>query len=361
MGRRNSPLTAHATACTAVTDRSGAPGTVWDAPGAGQLTMGRQGLVGLVAGLAGALLFASMASGSLLSFALFYLAPLPLMIAALGWCHLAGLIAAFVASACLAAAFGGWFFPGFLVGVGLPACWLAYLALLARPVGARSPDGLEWYPVGRLVIWSAVLGALIVALAIPTFGTDAESFRTGLKSAFDRLLDSGDNAGETPLLLPGFSDAQEQLDFLVAVVPPVAAVVSTVTSLTNLWLAAKVVKVSGRLKRPWPDLKAMELPRYGPILLAAGIAGSFLPDLLGTVASLFACTMLTAYALLGFAVLHATLIGVNGRGFMLAGIYALVAVFGWPALLMALVGLADVAIDIRGRVARKRGSTRSQT
>ena len=145
--------------------------------------MGQQSLVGIVAGLAGALLFASMASGSLLSFALFYLAPLPLMIAALGWSHLAGLIAAIVASVCLAAAFGPWFFLGFLVGVGLPACWLAYLALLARPAGT-SPEGLEWYPVGRLVVWSAVLGALIVALAIPTFGTDAESFRAGLKAAF---------------------------------------------------------------------------------------------------------------------------------------------------------------------------------
>jgi hypothetical protein len=323
--------------------------------------MGQRGLVGIVAGLAGALLFASMASGSLLSFALFYLAPLPLMIAALGWSHLAGLIAAVVASVCLAAAFGAWFFLGFLVGVGLPACWLAYLALLARPVGAAGPDGLEWYPVGRLVIWSAVLGALIVALAIPTFGTDVESFRAGLKAAFDRLLEASDNTADAPLLLPGFSDSQEQLDFLVAVVPPVAAVVSTVTTLTNLWLASKIVSVSGRLKRPWPDLKAMEFPRFAPILLAAGIAGSFLPDLMGVVASLFTCTLLMAYALLGFAVLHATLVGVNGRGFMLAGIYALVAVFGWPALLMALVGLADAAIDIRGRVARKRGSTRSPT
>jgi len=323
--------------------------------------MGYQALVGIVAGLAGALLFASMASGSLLSFALFYLAALPLMIAALGWSHLAGLIAAVVASVGLAAAFGAWFFLGFLVGVGLPACWLAYLALLARPVGTVSPDGLEWYPVGRLVIWSAVLGALVVALAIPTFGTDAESFQAGLKAAFDRLLDAGDNASDAPLLLPGFSDPQEQLDFLVAIVPPVAAVVSTVTGLSNLWLAAKIVKISGRLKRPWPDVKAMEFPRFGPILLAAGIAGSFLPDLIGVVASLFACTLLMAYALLGFAVLHETLIGVNGRGFMLAGIYALVAVFGWPALVMALVGLADAAIDIRGRVARKRGSTRSPT
>src|ERR1700747_2299232 len=117
--------------------------------------MGQQGLGGIAAGLAGALLFASMAAGSFLSFALFYLAPLPLMIAALGWSHLAGLIACVVASVCLAAAFGAWFFLGFLVGVGLACALLALLALLARPA-STSPDGLEWYPVGRLVVWSAV-------------------------------------------------------------------------------------------------------------------------------------------------------------------------------------------------------------
>ena len=56
-------------------------------------------LIGLGAGAAAALLFASVASGSPLSVLLFYLAPLPILIAALGWSHWAALIAAVVASA----------------------------------------------------------------------------------------------------------------------------------------------------------------------------------------------------------------------------------------------------------------------
>ncbi|MES1155535.1 MAG: hypothetical protein ABUL48_03795, partial [Pseudorhodoplanes sp.] len=59
-------------------------------------------LIGLGAGVATALLFASVASGALLSIILFYLAPLPILIAALGWSHWAALIAAFSASAWLA-------------------------------------------------------------------------------------------------------------------------------------------------------------------------------------------------------------------------------------------------------------------
>ena len=41
-------------------------------------------LIGLAAGAASALLFASIASGALLSAVLFYFAPLPIMIAAIG-------------------------------------------------------------------------------------------------------------------------------------------------------------------------------------------------------------------------------------------------------------------------------------
>ena len=48
-------------------------------------------MVGLGAGAAAALLFASVVSGSIVAVLLFYLAPLPIMIAALGWSHLAGL------------------------------------------------------------------------------------------------------------------------------------------------------------------------------------------------------------------------------------------------------------------------------
>ena len=143
-------------------------------------------LIGLSAGAATALLFASVASGSPLSVLLFYLAPLPILIAALGWSHWAALIAAVVASASLAAVFGSFFFIAFLLGVGLPAWWLGYLALLARPVA--SPGALEWYPVGHLVFWAAVISALIVIAAMLNFGFDAETFRASLRSGLERML-----------------------------------------------------------------------------------------------------------------------------------------------------------------------------
>ena len=42
-------------------------------------------IIGLAAGAASALMFASIISGAAISILLFYLAPLPLMVSALGW------------------------------------------------------------------------------------------------------------------------------------------------------------------------------------------------------------------------------------------------------------------------------------
>ena len=88
-------------------------------------------LVGLGAGAAAALLFASVVSGSLAAVFLFYLAPLPIMIAALGWSHLAGLIAAASATAVVGVLSGVFLIAVPVIAFG--AWWLGYLAMLARP------------------------------------------------------------------------------------------------------------------------------------------------------------------------------------------------------------------------------------
>src|ERR1700756_4411596 len=145
-------------------------------------------LVGIAAGVASALVFASIASGSALSIPLFYLAPLPILIAAMGWSHLAGLIAAGVAALGLGVAFGRMLFIVFLVGVGLPAWWLGYLALLARPTTNGASGHLEWYPIGRLVIWASLLGSLVVVAVMLRFGFDAKSIHGGLQRALEILF-----------------------------------------------------------------------------------------------------------------------------------------------------------------------------
>jgi hypothetical protein len=312
-------------------------------------------LIGIGAGAAAALLFASVTSGSWLSIPLFYLAPLPIMIAGLGWSHWAAMTAALAGALGLGAVFGTVFLLAFSAGAGFPAWWLGYLAMLARPVAASNGSGqgaasFEWYPPGRLVVWAAGLGVLVVIVAIPNFGTDADSFRAGLRDALNALL----RANESAPVRAG-SNPERLIEILVNAIPPAAAVLATVTNLLNLWLAARVVKSSGRLARPWPQLSSMSFPPLIAAALAVAIVLSFLDGMLGIVGGVVAASFLLAYGVLGFAVLHAVTQGMSARPFVLAITYAGVLLFGWPMLALCLLGLVDMALGLRARVSAKHG------
>lgn len=323
--------------------------------GAGQLAMMQLGLIGIGAGAAAALLFASVTSGAWLSIPLFYLAPLPIMIAGLGWSHWAALIAALAGALALGIAFGPVFFFSFLASAGLPAWLLGYLAMLARPVGDAAA-AIEWYPPGRLVIWAAVLGALVVVVAVPNFGLDAESFRAGLHNALTHIVRmETDLPVDTSRVVPGAANADRLMDFLVAAIPPAAAVLATITNVLNLWLAATIVRFSGLLKRPWPQLAAMTFPRPLAAALAVAVVLSFVGSLIGILAGVLSASLLMAYGVLGFAVLHAITRGMASRMFLLAGVYTAVLVLGWPVLALCLLGLIDAVIDLRARIAPTRG------
>jgi hypothetical protein len=304
-------------------------------------------LIGLAAGIGSALLFVSLATGSMLSVALFYLAPLPLMLAGLGWSHVAALVAAVTAAAGLGIGVGFWFVLAYAGGVGIPAYVLSYLAMLARPA---TGGGFEWYPVGRVVLAAALLAVAMMALTIPVFGLDLESYRAGLREVFGRVLriQLGTPEGQ-PLALPNGGNAEHALDVLVLVMPPLAAAISMLTHLINLWLAGRVARASHRLSRPWPDLSATEFPNFTPLLLLGVIALSFLPSIVGVVSGALAACLLVGYALIGLAVLHHVTRANAFRGMMLGAVWLLLIVFGWPIVLLALLGLADGVFRLRGR------------
>ena len=318
-------------------------------------------IIGIGAGAAAALLFASVTSGSWLSIPLFYLAPLPIMIAGLGWSHWAAMTAALAGALGLGAVFGTVFLLAFAAGAGFPAWWLGYLAMLARPVaandGGQGVTSFEWYPPGRLVVWAAVLGVLVVIVAILNFGIDADSFRAGLRDALNAIMRVNNG---TPARAG--SNTERLLEILVNAIPPAAAVLATVTNLLNLWLAARVVKFSGRLARPWPQLSSMTFPPSMTAALGVAVVLSFLDGMLGIVGGIVAASLLLVYGVLGFAVLHAITQGMSARPFVLSITYAGVILLGWPMLALCLLGLVDTAIGLRGRLSARRGpTTRSST
>ncbi len=306
-------------------------------------------LISLAAGCASALMFASIISGALISLLLFYLAPLPLMVAAIGWGPLSATIGGIAAAIGLGAIFGLPYCIAFAVTVAVPAWWLGHLTLLGRPTpgsaAAATPD-LEWYPVGRLLLWICGFAALATVAALLTLGSDAEAVTGALRRFLSRMLDLRDVAPS--------AETERWIDALVHIAPAAAALVSMATLTLNLFLAAKITATSGRLHRPWPNLRGSALPPMTLVALCVAIAFCFAGGLLAIQAQIVTATLMMAYALVGFAVLHTLTLALKSRAVWLGCAYGVVAMFGWPVLAMVALGLADAVFGLRRRYLQSR-------
>jgi hypothetical protein len=311
-------------------------------------------IIALAAGSASALMFASIASGALISLVLFYLAPLPLMVAAVGWGPLAATIGGITAASGLGLIFGLPYCIAFAITVALPAWWLGHLALLGRPVpdaasgngAAPAAPALEWYPVGRILVWITGFAILTTFAALLTLGTDADAISGALRRGLLHVL--GPHDAESA------GDVERWIDAVVVVAPAAAAIVAMMTLTLNLWLAAKITATSGRLHRPWPDLRSAALPPMTLVALSVALAFCFAGGLLAMLAQIVATALMTAYAFTGFAVLHTLTLALKSRAFWLSCAYTVVVVFGWPVLAMVALGVSDAIFGIRQRYLRTR-------
>jgi hypothetical protein len=312
-------------------------------------------LIAMAAGCASALMFASIVSGALISLLLFYLAPLPLMMAALGWGPLSATIGGISAATGLGAIFGLPYCIAFVLTVALPAWWLGHLALLGRPVANGNSSGngaspaapdLEWYPVGRILIWITGFAVLTTMAALLTLGTDAATITGTLRRGLLRIIGQSDPATS--------AEIEQRIDALVTIAPAAAALVAMLTLTLNLWLAAKITATSARLHRPWPDLKSAALPPMTLAALCVAIAFCFAGGLLAILGQIVTAALMMAYAFTGFAVLHTLTLASKNRAIWLCCTYVLVMVIGWPILVMAALGLADAIFGFRQRYLQRR-------
>ncbi|MFN5038180.1 MAG: hypothetical protein ACK5E0_16800 [Bradyrhizobium sp.] len=310
-------------------------------------------IVALAAGAASALMFASISSGALISILLFYLSPLPIMVAAFGWGPLAAAIGGVGAASVLGAIFGLPYSIAFAMMVAVPGWWRGHLALLGRPLAGAAGDGatqqppaLEWYPVGRILLWIAAFAVITTTATLLTLGADTDTITAALRRGLLKVLSAGDGQGSVEI--------ERLVDMLVILAPLAATILSMVTLTLNLWLAGKITQTSGRLNRPWPELRSTALPSMTLVALLVAAALSFVGGMLALLAQIVTAALVIGYALVGFAVLHTLTLSLNSRGFWLGGIYAVVVMFGWPIVAIFALGIADAVFGLRQRYLQTR-------
>lgn len=305
--------------------------------------------IGAGSGLVSAALFASAATATTLAGLLFYLAPLPICLAGLGWGSAAALTSALIGTLVVALTLGPGTAAIFAFSIALPLALLTYLALLSRTDGEPQGAGtaaVEWYPPGRLVAWAALIAGFLAGILVLILGYDQDSYRESIRQMLE-------HSAIKDLDKDGTLFTEENIGNLSAAIaralPAAFAIVWLTIALFNLWLGGLIVESSGRALRPWPDLHGLELPNFLVLIFAVALAGSFIPGLPGLVATGFAGALLFAYVLQGLAVIHVYSKGMPARAFMLAAVYLGILLLGWVAILVAILGLAEPLLGLRKR------------
>ncbi|TFZ56880.1 DUF2232 domain-containing protein [Methylorubrum sp. Q1] len=331
--------------------------------------------VGAGAGLVAALLFGVLLKGSVVAFFLSLLVPLPILIVGLGWSYRAAIAAVVTGALVLALLLSPYFglvFTGFLA---LPAGWLAYLALLGR---TDANGTQEWYPTGRLLAWVAGTAALAFVGPAAVTSPSYDAFNSHVSSTFSRAVvqfqvqrgrlpplaaspeqtepkdgpsqpsPDGASGSRAPGEVKLDGRAEQLVEALTLVFPAFVAQGLTILFTFYLWAAARIVQISGRLLRPWPDLPSTMMPRSTLLVFAAALTLAMVPGYPGALGIALIGAFSAAFALQGLAAFHDRSRGRPGRFALLAGLYVLLFLTQGVAMLaLILFGIADTALDRR--------------
>jgi hypothetical protein len=278
-------------------------------------------------------------AGSTGSMILVYLAQLPLFAAGLwlgtGAAATAGLVAALI----LACA-GNLLASGLFAALNIvPVVLLVRQSLLARTAPGNA---VEWYPPGLLTAWLTGLGLVAAAVTFVFFG-GPQGMQVGLHEALAPALDR--RLGEIP------PELDELLAFVAFIFPGIIATSWMVMTASNGILAQGLLARFGASWRVSPDLAALAVPMWIPVLLAVASGATLLGGTARFIGVNVLIVLAVPFCLAGLAVLHAVARRFPRPAVTLTVFYLLAGVLGWPLLLIALLGLLDSPLGLRRRFA----------
>lgn len=301
-----------------------------------------------IAGTTSVVLLTAGLLGSGLALPLLLLSPLPIAIASLGWGSVAGLsaaIAGFLGVVVLSHIYSALFYGA---AFALPIAYLSHITGLSRQ---NTPDEKEqWFPLGDVLLRTGLIAGGVFGLAFAQLNyNEAEISRTAVEVFDDILRQAG------PVTTDGLRngiDAQqtELITFSARLIPFFLPGIWLLILWFNLWLGAKIVRISGRLNRPSFTLYDTELPVWVLfVFTAAIIAHALLTPPISHISSAFIGSIGMVLVFMGCTTMHVLVKGNKFGGVIIGLLYSSIFFFVFPIFIMALLGLIDLVFKIRQR------------
>lgn len=294
--------------------------------------------IGVLAGLAAALLSVGLANQSVFGLLLVLFTPLPIFIAALGWGTVTGFIAAATITITVSVIAPSLDAAADILLMAIPAATGAYFIGLARPAEEiGGPQGVfVWYPLADTLLRLSLVIAIGVVVIGALIGEAQMSFF--VQAVAKQMAASNPQFAAKPELGEMFAR------IMLGLMPIVAAGTFVMSIIANLYLALRLTAAAGKLRRPrddWP--RALRMPRPALFVFAAACALAFMPGSIGFAAAAVAGAVGAGFSMAGFAMLHARTRGKGWRPFALWFAYACAFLFSFTLLVFLLAGLFDTS------------------
>jgi hypothetical protein len=292
----------------------------------------------VLAGLLSGALFVSLLTGFPVVVMLAYFVQLPLLFVGLSVgvagsviAGASGVVVVGLIAPLMAAALYG-------LAQALPAVFVVRQMLLSR----QSNGQVEWYPPGLLL--AQLTGFAALALALAWFALLGQP--GGLQGTVEAFLRAA---------LEGFGQAEQEVppaEFgrWLFLFPGFVGASWVVMVVVNAVLAQAFAVRMGWHRRPTPDFSDLELPWWLWPLIGVAAFLSLLGDGgLGFLGRAMLIVLVVPYVFLGLAVLHALAHRWSHPMLALIAIYGSIVLFGWPILLVLLLGFIEDWAGLRRR------------
>jgi hypothetical protein len=193
-----------------------------------------------------------------------------------------------------------------------------------------------------LTAWLTAFALAGIAAALLLLG-GPEGLQSALRGVVAEVLD---RLARNPM-----PNRDQAADLLATVIPGIVTASWMIMLVLNAALAQGVLARFGANWRPSPDLAGLGLPLWLPVALGLAAAAVVFGGGLRFVGINMLIALSVPFALAGLAVLHAAARRLTHPAMVLIGFYLLAALFGWPFLAVAVLGLLESWLGLRHRLA----------